>query len=140
MGLSELPSIKKAIFDVKDAIISSVSEFWQESAFITYVPVLMMNEDIRQVIADAKPKLLKTLRNDEQLVNASVLIQRVDWIREDPDVIEAVRDRLLDKTKSTDPTLIETIQKGGLFQQNPVLKDTFERLDTQTQQWILTYG
>ena len=139
MGLSEHPSIKKAIFEVKDAIISSVAEFWQESAPLSYVPVLMNDEDIRQVIADAKSKLLNTLREDEHLVNASILIQRVDWIREDSDVIEAVRDRLLDKTKNTEPILIETLQKYGLFQQNPVLKDTFERLDTQTQEWILRY-
>ncbi len=110
MGLSEHPSIRKAIFEVKDDIISSASEFWQESALITFVPVLMEDECIRQMIADAKPKLLKTLRNDDYLINASILIERVDWIRGDHEVIEVVSDRLLDQTQDVNPTLIRTLR------------------------------
>ncbi|MHA2071105.1 MAG: hypothetical protein ACW985_04905, partial [Candidatus Thorarchaeota archaeon] len=133
LGLCNHPAIKQAILDRKGDIIEQITKNWHDSVFAAYVPYLMEDRGVIQAILDARPSILREIAEKDHLVDASILIKRLQWIRDDPDIIEAVRKRILNKSVRLNWTLMKTLKECGLFQQYPELRSALDTHDENTR-------
>ncbi|MHA2082043.1 MAG: hypothetical protein ACW99H_12965, partial [Candidatus Thorarchaeota archaeon] len=137
MGLCNHPSIKQSILDRKEDIISQIKENWHDSVFLTSTPYLIHDEDIRDVLTDARQDMIREIIEADHLVDISILMKWVEWLRHDPKIVEAVRSRILNTSANFEHTFMKTLSEIGMFQQYPELMNALEKYDQNTISWVL---
>ena len=137
MGLGNHPSIKQSILGRKKDIISQIKENWHDSVFLTSTPYLIHDEDVREVLTDARQDMIQNIIEADHLIDISILMKRVEWVRHDPKIVEAVRSRILNTSAYFDHTFMKTLNESGMFQQYPELMSALEKHDQNTSSWVL---
>ncbi|MGY5876569.1 MAG: hypothetical protein RTU30_12545 [Candidatus Thorarchaeota archaeon] len=134
LGLCYHPSIKEAILSRREDIIEETQENWHHGALVTYVPYLVNDEDVVKAIADAKPLIIEDILKSENLVDAIVLMKAYEWIRHDPDVVDAIHRRLLD---NPDGMLLRTLAECNMYHRYPQLMDILNTFSEDYKKSIL---
>lgn len=91
------PSIKQATLGRLDHLIEHAEENWHEAALIVSIPYLAEHDAIKQAIMTSKPDIVNRIRNEKHLTDEILLLRHLEWLRNDRDVLEAIRDRILNK-------------------------------------------
>lgn len=137
MGLYNYPKIRKAIQDRKEDIIQQIKENWHHGSLVVSTPFLINDDDIQQAIMDSIPHISHAIRTEDRLVDAAVLVQQVEWIRNDPEIVKAIRDRLLDTKANFADVFMKEAAKVGIFYQHPELMDALNTRSTSTREYVL---
>ena len=128
--LLEYSEIKKAILARKPDIIKSIKKHWHESALISWVPYLMEDEEVKEVILSFKPLILREIREEERIADVWMLLENVEWIQEDSDILKELSDRIANRNRVYDRSLVRNVRMSNLYHRYPVLQtavDNWER-------------
>lgn len=137
MGLCNHPSIKQSILSRKKDIIKQIRENWHDSVFLTSTPYLIHDEDVRKVLTDARQDMIREIIEADHLVDTSILMKYIEWLRHDSEIVEAVRKRIHNTSAYFDHTFMRTLSEIGMFQHYPELMNALEKHDQNTISWVL---
>lgn len=129
MGLSEEPEIKQVILDRKHDVIAGMLLHWHEAGPVSFVPCLMQDEQVKNVILGFKLSILKALKEDDSVLDIAMLVKNAEWIRNDEDIMKGVRKRLIEKKFGIESTLIKAVKQHNLHHWHPALKKALEPYD-----------
>jgi len=122
-GLIDHPSIKKAILERTEDILRMIQKNWHESVFVVGIPYLMEDNEIGKFFDGLKPNLLQSLKQDESLVDFSYLLKNVDWVQNDTDIIDSIRDRFITRPFGLDYVLPRELKNLGRLERYSELQD-----------------
>ena len=137
IGLCNHPSIKQAILGRKKDIIKAIRNNWHESVCLTRTPYLIHDEDVKQVISDARNDMIQEIKKEDHLVDISFLIKELDWLRHDPKIVRAVRDRISNTSIELDYIFAKALNECGMFQGYPGLMEALNQRGDNEKKWIL---
>ena len=137
IGLVNHPSIKQAILERKRDIIDQIRNNWHESVCLTRTPYLIHDEDVRQVLSEARQDMIQDIIEGDHLVDISFLMKELEWLRHDTKIVEAVRDRVSNASARFDYLFMKTLKECGMFQKYPELKDALSLHGDNTKAWVL---
>ena len=140
LGLCNHPSIKQSILDRKKDILKQIRENWHDSVFLTSTPYLIHDEDIRKELSDARQDMIQEIIEQDYLIDISILMKQLDWLRHDPKIVEAVRNRILNTSTKVDYTFMKALNEIGMFQQYPELMSALKKHDENTIALVLDSG
>ena len=140
LGLCNHPTIKKSILDRKKDIIKQIRENWHDSVFLSSTPYLIHDEDVRKVLSDVREVMIQEIIEEDYLVDISILMKQLDWLRHDPKIVEAVRNRILNTSANFDYTFMKTLNECGMFLHYPELMSALNEHDQNTIAWVLDSG
>ena len=81
--------------------------------------------------------MIREIIEADNLVDISILTKYVEWLRHDPKIVEAVRNRILNTSANFEHTFMKTLREIGMFQQYPELMDALEKHDQNTITWVV---
>ncbi len=136
LGLSGHPAIRQAIFDRREDIIASIRENWHHGVLVMWVPYLKGDDEVQQTIVDAKPKILEEIQCGAHLTDAAILIEQLDWMRKDPEIIEAIRKRILDQSREFESSLMTAVKETRLYEQYPQLVEAIDTCGEGIADWV----
>ena len=137
IGLCNHPSIKQAILGRREDIIEQIRGNWHESVCLASTPYLINDAEIRQVLSDARPDMIRNILEEDHLVDISFLIEKLEWLRRDTEIVEAIRERVSNASANIDYVFMKTLRECGMFQQYPELMDALKLHGDATRAWIL---
>jgi hypothetical protein len=137
MGLCNHSSIKQAILGRREDIIEQIRENWHESVFLTSTPYLIHDTEVRQILNDARQDMIREILEEDHLVDISFLIKELEWLRNDTEMVEAIRERISNTSGRLDYVFMKTLKECSMFQQYPELMDALKMHDDATRAWIL---
>jgi len=137
IGLVNQPSIKQAILERKRDIIDNIRNNWHEGVCLTRTPYLIHDEDVRQVLSDARPAMIQNIIEGVSLVDISFLMKELEWLRHDIKIVEAVRHRISNTSAEFDYVFMKTLRECGMFQKYPELMDALSLHGENTKAMIL---
>jgi len=136
IGLSEHPLVKRAILDRREDILEQIRENWHNVVMALWTPYLRNDADIVRVIEEAKPLILEEINERDSMVDVCALLLQLDWIRDDPDILDALLKRIRDKTKSNH-LLLEKMSESNMFESHTRLIDGLSVYRKEYRDWIL---
>ncbi|MHA1138117.1 MAG: hypothetical protein ACTSSE_16690 [Candidatus Thorarchaeota archaeon] len=136
IGLCNHPSIKQAILGRKKDIIANISNNWHESVCLTSTPYLIHDEDVRQVLSDARPDMIQEILDGETLVDVSFLVKEIEWLRHDTKIVEAVRERISNTSADFDFIFMKNLKESGMFQTYPELMEALSLHGEHAIKWL----
>ena len=63
-------------------------------------------------------------------------MQQVEWIRNDPEIVSAIRDRLLDAEAGFAHLFMREAGKSGVFHDHPELMDALDTLNKNPKEYV----
>ncbi|MFO7835118.1 MAG: hypothetical protein R6V83_00540 [Candidatus Thorarchaeota archaeon] len=120
-GLHKHPSIKRATLGRLDHLIARAEENWHDASLIVSIPYLAEQDAIKQAILAAKPDIVNRIRNEKHLTDEILLLRHLDWLRNDKDVVRAIRDRILDDSIHIWNHLAEVLHDNQMLRKHPEL-------------------
>ena len=87
IGLCNHSSIKQAILGRKKDILEKIRENWHDSVCLTSTPYLIHDEEVRQVLDDARKEMIREITEEDHLVDISFLIKELEWLRHDTKIV-----------------------------------------------------
>lgn len=136
LGLGEHPSVKQAILKRRPDIRKQVSENWHDGVFALWTPYLRDDEDIMRILKEAKPLILEEIRERDSMVDVSILLMQLEWVREDPEIVEAIKNRIM-KTSMNNNLLLGKLRECDMFTRYPQLIDGLSGYRKEYRDWIL---
>jgi hypothetical protein len=121
----------------REDILESIRNNWHHAALVAWVPYLAEDEEFRKILARKKIDIIESIRDDKVLVDAAVLLKRFAWPREDPAVIEAIRDRIEDESKEIAYCLLQTLRELDMFRKHSELRDALDRYSDEMKGFVL---
>lgn len=137
LGLCHHPQIRRAVLARKEDILESIYKNWHHAALVAYVPYLAEDEDFHRAFVRTKPRIIESIREDKSLIDATIMVKRFAWIREDSAVIEALCDRIHDESKDTPHSMLRALRELDMFLAYPELKTALERFSPEERNVIL---
>ena len=137
IGLCNHPSIQQAILGRKKDIINAIRNNWHESVFLTSTPYLIHDDDVRQVLSDARNDMIQEIIEGDHLVDVSFLMKELEWLRHDLQIVEAVRKRISNTSANFDYLFMKALNECGMFQKYPELMDALTLHGDTTKAFVL---
>ena len=137
IGLCNHPAIKQAILGRREDIIQQIRGNWHECVCLTSTPYLIHDAEVRQVLNDARPDMIRNILKEDHLVDISFLIKELEWLRRDTGIVEAIRERISNTSARLDYVFMKTLKECGMFEQYPELMDALNQHGDATRAWIL---
>jgi len=94
IGLCDHPSIKQAILSRKKDAIEQIRVNWHDSVCLTSTPYLIHDADVRRVLKGARKDMIREILEEDYTTVISFLIRELEWLRNDTEVVEAIRERI----------------------------------------------
>jgi len=138
-GLHKHPSIKQATLGRLDHLIEHAEENWHEAALIVSIPYLAEHDAIKQAILAAKPDIVNRIRNEKYLTDEILLLRHLEWIRNDKDVLRAIRDRILNDSIHIWSTLAKLIHSNQMLR-HPELVEALNGCRARERETLLLGG